>query len=215
MKKLDLHMHPLCHEYYNGRTLPHNIVINEQDKKRIRDIIHWCILRGIDVISITDHDMISPSLYAIKYVKEQGLPIIIIPGIEMELHDVERIHLCAWGINEQPKYSHLTPVKEVISMIHSMGGKIIMNHPDFSLNAFKYYYYLLDGYEYINSDDKPFDEGREYLLQTKHPLLEYRNSDYHYQPSTLALSINPKHFPIEINIWEDIYTQEWLKQFGG
>lgn len=215
--KLDLHMHPLCHEYYDGWSLPHHIKeLTSTDKERIRVVVDWCIVRKMDVISITDHDMVLSSLYAIEYVKEQKLPIIVLSGIEMELHHrgVERVHLCAWGIKEQPRYAHITPVDEVVKQIHEMGGLVIMNHPQFSPQAFSDCRNLMDGYEYINSDKHVFEAGREFLKMVGHVLPEYRNSDFHYDPFYGPLPVDSKYHPKYINEWDDETGKEWLKQFG-
>lgn len=83
--RYDLHMHPLCHEYYpNYNNRNSTIQLNNMDKKNIEDVIRICIDNEIDIISITDHDMIQSSLYAKEYIYKNNLPINLVLGTEVE-----------------------------------------------------------------------------------------------------------------------------------
>lgn len=214
--KLDLHMHPLCHEYYGDLDRCHGVKeLTVTEKGRIQDMIDWCIARGVEVMAVTDHDMIISSLYAIEYIKEQNLPIKAIPGVEIELYTKELgiVHICALGIKELPDYGYDTPIPELVNRIHALGGIAIINHPYYSQMAFFVYYECFDGYEYINNDDDPFDKGKDFLAKNLYSLMPYRNSDYHYNFPYANLPANPKYAPQYINDWQDSFAKEWLKQF--
>lgn len=209
--KADLHMHPLCHKYYHEGNPQFVKSLDDFDKQRIRAVVDWNIRHGMDVISITDHDMILPSLYAIEYVKENNLPIIVLSGTEMEIEDFinkETVHILGIGIRELPIYrAEETSAKELIESIHNLGGIAIMSHPQFSTGSFYDHYGFLDGYEYINSDRYIFDEGALFLHNIGYPLKSYRNSDFHYEPGEVKL--DESTYPIYYNIVDDA----WLSKF--
>ena len=78
----------------------------------------------------------------------------------------------------------------MIEKVRKLGGYVIMSHPIKYPKSFKRYCHLLDGYEYLNSYYKPFDEGREILLKNNLSLYEYCNSDYHYESGGIFVEAN-------------------------
>ena len=185
----DLHMHPLDHKYYftmaDGFS---KIVLDEKDKKRIREVVDWCYHeRKLDAIALTDHDMIQASIFALEYVKDAGYNMEVITGLECSVRDHaisigdDEIHLLCLGINKAPKYNIVTHVDTMIDAVHEIGGVVIMAHPYKYPKTFERYCHLLDGYEYLNSDYPPFDEGREILREKGLVLREFYNSDFHYK----------------------------------
>ncbi len=82
------------------------------------------IRKGLDGISITDHNTLQGSQKAIQYVKEKNLSLFILPGAEIrsEMGDI-----LAFGINEdvRPRLSIL----ETIDAIKDQGGIAVAAHP--------------------------------------------------------------------------------------
>jgi len=79
---------------------------------------------GLDGIAITDHDEVKGAIAAERYVEENGIDIIIIPGTEST---TSKGHLLLLGIREAiPKR---LPPEEVIKMAKEMGGLVIAPHP--------------------------------------------------------------------------------------
>jgi len=115
MKKFDLHLHSTCSKHkiwgVDGVNTPQKIV-----KVAIR-----CKLDGI---AITDHNTIRGSRKAIKYVREEKMPLFVIPGIEIRTQAGDIIAL---GIYKdiKPKLS----VQETLDAIKSQSGIAIAAHP--------------------------------------------------------------------------------------
>ncbi len=184
----DLHMHPLCHKYFDQYyeiSDFRRVVLDDEDKQNIRAVVDWCChKRRLVAIALTDHDMIQASLYAKEYAQEAALPIEIITGAECSVYDPHidfEIHLLCLGVEKLPKYKTETTVDRMISAVHDMGGYVIMSHPIIYPDSFFRYCRLLDGYEYRNGDRPPFDEGKEYLAEHGISLRAYCNSDFHYE----------------------------------
>ena len=206
--KSDWHIHPLDHKYYFNMTSGFaDVILDEEDKKNIRDVVDWCYHdRGLDSIALTDHDMIQASLYAVDYVKEAGLPIEIITGAECSVRDPEsrigddEVHLLCLGISELPKYSGNTTVEKMISSVHELGGFVIMPHPFQYPDSFFRYVHLLDGYEYRNGNHDPFDEGKKYLDTRVFSIRAFNNSDFHYRgefPNTDSNVLQYNYYEID------------------
>ncbi len=106
--KADLHIHS---NYSDG-------------KSSVRDILNVAVRRGLNVISITDHDTLSGSLEAIDIVKEEHIPIEILPGVEISTRCG---HLLAYGIEKDIDYD--ADVRDVIDAVHDLGGLISLAHP--------------------------------------------------------------------------------------
>ncbi|AEA47656.1 CehA/McbA family metallohydrolase [Archaeoglobus veneficus] len=90
----------------------------------IKALIAAALEKGLNCISITDHNTVNGSLEAIEYVEEEGLPILIIPGVEISTSDG---HLLAYGITEDvdPGMS----MKETAIAVKKLGGVTAMAHP--------------------------------------------------------------------------------------
>ncbi len=187
--KADLHIHPLTHKYYFAMMDGFSeIVLDDEDKKNIRDVVDWCINeRRLDCIALTDHDMIQASIYAREYVAQKNLPIQIITGAECTVHDPDirfeqdEVHLLCLGLETLPIYNHDTSVERMIEEVKKLGGTVIMSHPIVYPESFFSYCHLLDGYEYRNSDKEPFDEGKKYVDSRVFNMKAYNNSDFHYR----------------------------------
>ncbi|MEM2402370.1 MAG: PHP domain-containing protein, partial [Archaeoglobaceae archaeon] len=61
----------------------------------VEKLVREAIKKGIEIISITDHDTLNGSLSAIELVEAEKLEIIVIPGIEVSTRSG---HLLAYGI---------------------------------------------------------------------------------------------------------------------
>lgn len=189
----DLHMHPLDHCYYGGQSDLSGIVLHERDKQAVREVVDWCVqMRKLDIIALTDHDMIQASLYARDYVHELGLPVKIVTGAECEVIDpkdnapMQLVHLLCLNLPALPHYSWQTTVPEMIRMVKGMGGTVIMSHPIYYPASFARYAHLLDGYEYRNGRNQPFEEGKELVRRYSLAAQPFANSDFHYSGSVVS-----------------------------
>ncbi len=186
----DLHIHPLSHKYYFSMMDGFSeIVLDDEDKKNIRDVVDWCLsVRHLDCIALTDHDMIQASIYAREYVAQQNLPIEIITGAECTVRDPamrfgqDEIHLLCLGLEKLPVYNRDTTVEKMIEKVNNLGGTVIMSHPIvYPSSFFRCCHLPLAGYEYRNSDKEPFDEGKKYIDSRVFNIKAYNNSDFHYR----------------------------------
>lgn len=208
--RCDLHSHPLCHDYYPiTPNKASGVVLNEQDKEKIRWYVNWCIEeRELDAIAITDHDLIQSSLYAREYAKENSLPITIITGAECEIfirigEQFKYCHILVLGVNEIPYHEiYMNEVEFAlwVNDIHALGGIVVMSHPAFSCVVFDIIAEYLDGFEVINRDVLYFTEGLDYRKEDGSLLLPLKNSDYHYAPGYY------QDTPIEMNY----LPKEWV-----
>lgn len=105
----DLHLHPLNHRYYPASPPANGL--SDDDRDAIRTVVDWCAgPRGLDVIAITDHDMILPGLYAQAYAAEKGYDLRVLPGAECEVRDplaspgMDKIHILCYGLRELPAH---------------------------------------------------------------------------------------------------------------
>ena len=87
--KFDLHIHS---NYSDGRA-------------SVVEIINAAVRRGLDGIALTDHDNMRGIPAARRYIKEQKLDLILIPGVEVTTSEG---HLLVLGVEEPPKRK-LTP----------------------------------------------------------------------------------------------------------
>ena len=115
MKKFDLHIHSSCSKHttwgIDGINTP-------------QEIVEMAIRKGLDGISITDHNTLQGSQKAIQYIKEKKLSLYILPGTEIR---TEMGDILAFGINEDipPRLSIL----ETIDAIIDQGGIAVAAHP--------------------------------------------------------------------------------------
>ena len=183
----DLHMHPLGHKYYDMLEGFSKIVLDDEDKADIRAVVDWCCHeRKLNAIALTDHDMIQTGLYAREYAEQAGLPIELITGAECTVQDPNEekgdgeVHLLCLSLEKLPKYDFQTHVDEMIKTVRDMGGYVIMSHPGKYPKSFYRYAHLLDGYEYLNSNLPPFDEGKKHVELNGLQIRAFNNSDFHY-----------------------------------
>ncbi len=186
--KSDLHMHALCHKYFDlfyAISAFRSVVLDEEDKRRIREIVNWCVrVRKLGAIALTDHDMIQSGLYAAEYVRQEALPIEIVTGAECSVCDPfsgDEVHLLCLGIDKLPKYTTETSVDRMITAVRDMGGYVVMSHPFVYPGSFVRYCHMLDGYEYRNGGNPPFEEGKAYAAEHGLIIRAYSNSDFHYE----------------------------------
>ena len=202
----DLHIHPLGHKYYSTMIEGFSkVILDEGDKADIRAVVNWCCHeRKLNAIALTDHDMIQASLYAREYAKQAELPIEIITGAECSVSDPneakgdDEVHLLCLCIEKLPPYNYQTPVDKMIETVREMGGYIIMSHPIKYPRSFFRYAHLLDGYEYLNSNNLPFDEGKKYIELNRLQICAFSNSDFHYDgvelPNADCETLHSNHY---------------------
>lgn len=80
--------------------------------------------RGLDGISITDHNTLEGSIAAQRLIDEMELSLILIPGAEVTTSEG---HLLVFGICELPPLRR-SP-EETIDTVHDMGGIAAVPHP--------------------------------------------------------------------------------------
>ncbi|NMB85145.1 MAG: hypothetical protein A4E44_01323 [Methanosaeta sp. PtaB.Bin018] len=106
--KFDLHIHS---NYSDGHA-------------SVVEIINAAMHRGLDGIALTDHDNMRGIPAARRYIKEQKLDLILIPGVEVTTSEG---HLLVLGVEEPPKRK-LSP-EETIEAAHALGGIADVPHP--------------------------------------------------------------------------------------
>ena len=146
---------------------------------------------GLDCIAVTDHNDLRPGLLAQAYAAQQGLRLLVIPG--MELTTQERIHLVAIGLSEP--IEAWQPLAETIALIRAAGGLSILPHPFFAhLRARR----DVDAIERFNAQYGDFD-----LNGTNVP--QVANSDSH---SADDLRRSPHCTLLEVAAvsWEDVMS---------
>ncbi len=145
-------------------------------KDGVRKIIEVAISKGIEVLSITDHDTVQGSLEALDIVREENIEIHIIPGVEIT---TDSGHLLAYGIMEEvdPKMS----MEETCNFVKKLGGLTFLAHPfdlfrkgSVRLSDFK----VVDGVEVYNAKN-PFNFLAAYFAR-KYSKPGIAGSDAHY-----------------------------------
>ena len=106
--KFDLHIHST---YSDGHA-------------SVKDIIKAAKRRGLDGIALTDHDTMRGIPAARRYIKEQKLDLILIPGVEVTTSEG---HLLVLGV-EAPPERKMSP-EETIEKAHELGGITDVPHP--------------------------------------------------------------------------------------
>lgn len=86
-----------------------------------KEIVKLCSKKGIDTISITDHNTINGSLAAKKFSQKYNVNIVI--GVEFSTNAGDIIGL---GISEEIRSTNYF---EVIEQVHSQGGLCVLPHP--------------------------------------------------------------------------------------
>jgi len=106
--KFDLHIHS---NYSDGHA-------------SVPEIIEAARRRGLDGIAITDHDTMKGITAARRYIDEQKIDLILIPGVEVTTSEG---HLLVLGVEEPPQRK-MSP-EETIERAHSLGGIADVPHP--------------------------------------------------------------------------------------
>ncbi|MGD0952713.1 MAG: PHP domain-containing protein [Methanotrichaceae archaeon] len=106
--KFDLHIHST---YSDGHA-------------DVKEIIKAAKRRGLDGMALTDHDTMRGIPAARRYIKEQKLDLILIPGIEVTTSEG---HLLVLGVDKAPE-KKLSP-EETIEIAHDLGGIADVPHP--------------------------------------------------------------------------------------
>ncbi len=106
--KFDLHIHS---NYSDGHS-------------NVEDIIRAAKRRGLDGIALTDHDTMNGIPAARRYIDEQKLDLILIPGVEVTTSEG---HLLVLGVDEPPQRK-MSP-EETIEKAHELGGITDVPHP--------------------------------------------------------------------------------------
>ncbi|MBI2464605.1 hypothetical protein HYV64_00530 [Candidatus Shapirobacteria bacterium] len=90
----------------------------------VDQIVEQCLVKNIEVLSITEHDSLDSYWIAKKIIAKRKLPIILVPGCEISSKDG---HILAYGIlKEIPKG---LSAKETVDIIHKQGGLAVAAHP--------------------------------------------------------------------------------------
>jgi predicted metal-dependent phosphoesterase TrpH len=106
--KFDLHIHS---NYSDGRA-------------DVKDIIEAAKRRGLDGIALTDHDTMRGIPAAKKYIDEQNIDLVLIPGVEVTTSEG---HLLVLGTDKPPERK-MSP-EETIEVAHELGGIADVPHP--------------------------------------------------------------------------------------
>jgi len=93
-------------------------------KSSVREILEVAINRRIDIVSITDHNTVNGSLEALEIVRDENLPIVILPGIEIS---TAQGHLLAFGITEDVEAG--IEMSEAVRIVRKLGGITSLAHP--------------------------------------------------------------------------------------
>ncbi|MBV9581681.1 MAG: PHP domain-containing protein, partial [Chloroflexi bacterium] len=100
--RADFHTHSIGEEAFGPRA--ESLVARHVDA---------AVEVGLDCLAVTDHNDLRPGLLAQEYAVRHGLPILVVPG--MELTTQERVHLVAVGL-DQP-IDAWQPLAETIARI--------------------------------------------------------------------------------------------------
>lgn len=128
--RLDLHVHSTFSDGRDG----------------VEDILEAAVEAGLDGIAITDHDTLEGSFEAESFVRERGLNLLVIPGVEVSTSDG---HLLALGIRDLPPAGR-SP-EETIDFVRARGGISIVSHPYHPFRHAMYRIPACDAVEVFNS----------------------------------------------------------------
>ena len=108
MLRADLHIHT---NYSDGRD-------------SVRKILEAAIAKNLDIIAITDHNTMQGSLEAMNIVKEEHLPIIVLPGVEISAKEG---HVLVYGIKNEVEPG--ISIKEISKIVKKREGVLALAHP--------------------------------------------------------------------------------------
>jgi predicted metal-dependent phosphoesterase TrpH len=106
--RFDLHVHTSCSD---GRD-------------PVKAVLEAAIVRGLDGIAITDHDTMRGSAMAGEIIKDRGLNLILIPGVEVSTAEG---HLLVLGADVLPRKGR--SAEETREEAHDLGGIAVVPHP--------------------------------------------------------------------------------------
>lgn len=106
--RFDLHIHSSCSD---GRD-------------NVRAVLEAAVRRGLDGIAITDHDTLRGWMVAREIIRDRGLNLILIPGVEVSTAEG---HLLVLGIEELP--AKRRPLEDTLEQAHDLGGIAVVPHP--------------------------------------------------------------------------------------
>jgi predicted metal-dependent phosphoesterase TrpH len=106
--RFDLHVHTSCSD---GRDT-------------VKAILEAAVRRSLDGIAITDHDTLRGWAAARELIRDRGLSMILIPGVEVSTAEG---HLLVLGIEELPKRKR--SLEETMEEAHNQGGIAVVPHP--------------------------------------------------------------------------------------
>lgn len=151
----------------------------------VRKILSIAVERGIEVISITDHDTVEGSLEAAELVEEENLPIKVLPGVEVS---ASTGHILAFGILKDVEAG--MSVEETCRKVRELGGVTFLAHPfDFLRGGSVRLkdFILSDGVESFNAKSCFNFLAKRYASKFSKP--EIAGSDAHSAKS-VGLAIN-------------------------
>jgi|Deesub1362A_J573_1020465.scaffolds.fasta_scaffold00808_5 hypothetical protein len=97
---------------------------NSDGRDSVKNLITSAIEKGIEAISITDHNTIGGSLEAMELVEDEHLPILVIPGVEISTRDG---HLLAYGITDDIDSG--MGMENTAREVRKNGGVSVVAHP--------------------------------------------------------------------------------------
>jgi predicted metal-dependent phosphoesterase TrpH len=120
------------HQLLTGRADLHMHTTASDGMATPQRLLDYIARRGhLDVIAITDHDVIDGSLWA--YSQQGRYPFDIIPGVEITCHQNQHM-LALWVTQLIPGGMSL---EETAAAIHEQGGIAILAHPFEIMIAFR------------------------------------------------------------------------------
>ncbi len=170
---------------YSGRADVHVHTCASDGLPTAQQVLDYIARRGhLDVVAITDHDVLDASLWA--YEQQGRYPFDIIPGVEVTAREGHVLGL--WVMQPIPKG---LSVAETAAAIHEQGGAAILAHPGEILIAGRHLYrYLrrpevllkwgIDGIEVYNAGTMtPGNNSIARHIGDQLPLPLVGNSDAH------------------------------------
>jgi predicted metal-dependent phosphoesterase TrpH len=106
------------------RIDPHIHTLASDGISDVETILKFAMARGLDAISITDHERIDAAVAAKAIAEDRGLPIEVIVGEEISTRGG---HLIGLFMKERIRPWH--SLKKSVAMIHEQGGLAILAHP--------------------------------------------------------------------------------------
>lgn len=139
---VDLHTHAIGDGRFNDRT-PDFVARH----------VEAAVEAGLHCIGVTDHDDLRPGLLAAEYAASAGLPLLVVPGMEITTSDG---HLVVLGISEP--VAPWRSMAETIAEVRASGALCIVPHPFFPDLRTRT---GVDAIERINTRYGDFDVERE------------------------------------------------------